>query len=54
MIDDALTEHAANLACLASPRTPEDVETLSELMRKLVNGPLGGRGDDGARWNPEK
>ncbi|NJP94115.1 MarR family transcriptional regulator [Nonomuraea sp. FMUSA5-5] len=49
LIDDALTEHAANLARLAAPLTPEDVETLSELMRKLVNGPLGNPGNDGAR-----
>ena len=48
IVDDALTEHAANLARLASPLTREDMDTLTVLMRKLVSGPLGNRGDDGA------
>ncbi|MEV4169292.1 MarR family transcriptional regulator [Nonomuraea sp. NPDC049709] len=48
IVDDALTEHAANLARLASPLTREDMDTLTVLMRKLVSGPLGNRGDAGA------
>ncbi|MEV0619766.1 MarR family transcriptional regulator [Nonomuraea sp. NPDC050404] len=43
IIDDALTEHAANLARLASPLTPDDMDTLAALMRKLAGGPLGDR-----------
>ncbi|MFG6195926.1 MarR family winged helix-turn-helix transcriptional regulator [Nonomuraea sp. JJY05] len=40
-IDETLTEHAANLAHLASPLTPEDTETLAAILRKLLDGPLG-------------
>ncbi|WP_063765202.1 MarR family winged helix-turn-helix transcriptional regulator [Nonomuraea candida] len=50
VIDDALTEHAANLARLASPLTSEEMETLAALMRKLAGGPLGNPGDAGAQW----
>ncbi|MEV0379257.1 MarR family transcriptional regulator [Nonomuraea sp. NPDC050643] len=48
IVDDALTEHAANLARLAAPLTREDVDTLSSIMRKLMDGPLGDRGGGGA------
>ncbi|MFI6736030.1 MarR family winged helix-turn-helix transcriptional regulator [Nonomuraea sp. NPDC050451] len=41
IIDETLTEHAANLARLASPLTPEDAETLAAILRKLLEGPLG-------------
>ncbi|MFI9839812.1 MarR family winged helix-turn-helix transcriptional regulator [Nonomuraea sp. NPDC051941] len=41
IIDETLTEHAANLADLASPLTPEDTETLAAILRKLLDGPLG-------------
>ncbi|MGW4959490.1 MarR family winged helix-turn-helix transcriptional regulator [Nonomuraea sp. NPDC004186] len=40
-IDETLTEHAANLARLASPLTSEDTETLAAILRKLLDGPLG-------------
>jgi DNA-binding MarR family transcriptional regulator len=45
VIDETLTEHAANLARLASPLTPEDLKTLAGILRKLLDGPLGDRGD---------
>ncbi|MFG1704946.1 MarR family winged helix-turn-helix transcriptional regulator [Nonomuraea sp. M3C6] len=38
IIDDTLTEHAANMARLASPVTPEEAETLAEILRKLLDG----------------
>ncbi|MEV1167250.1 MarR family transcriptional regulator [Nonomuraea sp. NPDC049784] len=41
IIDETLTEHAANLARLASPLTSEDTETLATILRKLLDGPLG-------------
>ncbi|MET7327290.1 MarR family transcriptional regulator [Nonomuraea sp. NPDC005650] len=41
VIDETLTEHAANLARLASPLTPEDTEALAAILRKLLEGPLG-------------
>ncbi|MEV5892972.1 MarR family winged helix-turn-helix transcriptional regulator [Nonomuraea fuscirosea] len=46
VIDDTLTEHAANLARLAAPLSRDDMETLAGLIRKLADGPLGER-DDG-------
>ncbi|WP_433435678.1 MarR family winged helix-turn-helix transcriptional regulator [Nonomuraea sp. CA-141351] len=44
IIDETLTEHAANLARLASPLTSEDTETLATILRKLLDGPLGNPG----------
>ncbi|MFI7129053.1 MarR family winged helix-turn-helix transcriptional regulator [Nonomuraea sp. NPDC050153] len=41
VIDETLTEHAANLARLAAPLTPEDTEALAAILRKLLDGPLG-------------
>lgn len=54
IIDDAMTEHAANLARLISPLTSDDMANLAALMRKLADGPLGDRGNDGAQWAGEK
>ncbi|NUR84087.1 MAG: MarR family transcriptional regulator, partial [Nonomuraea sp.] len=36
VIDETLTEHAANLTRLAAPLTPQDTETLAEILRKLL------------------
>ncbi|MFI7702996.1 MarR family winged helix-turn-helix transcriptional regulator [Nonomuraea sp. NPDC049480] len=45
VVDESLTEHAANLARLAAPLTSEDAETLAGILRKLLDGPLGNPGD---------
>ncbi|MEU8358589.1 MarR family transcriptional regulator [Nonomuraea sp. NPDC048882] len=37
VIDDTLTEHAANLARLAAPLGREEMETLAGLLRKLAD-----------------
>jgi len=37
VIDETLTEHAANLARLAAPLTPRDAEALAEILRKLLD-----------------
>ncbi|RVX45627.1 DNA-binding MarR family transcriptional regulator [Nonomuraea polychroma] len=44
VVDEALTEHAANLARLATPLSPEDAATLAATLRKLLDGPLGNPG----------
>ncbi|MFC4118703.1 MarR family winged helix-turn-helix transcriptional regulator [Nonomuraea zeae] len=49
IIDETLTEHAANLARLAAPLGPEDAETLAGILRRLLDGPLGGSSGDGGR-----
>ncbi|MEV0309101.1 MarR family winged helix-turn-helix transcriptional regulator [Nonomuraea fuscirosea] len=46
VIDDTLTEHAADLARLAAPLGRDEMETLAGLLRKPADGPLGER-DDG-------
>jgi DNA-binding MarR family transcriptional regulator len=51
VIDAALTEHAANLARLASHLTPEDATTLSRILRTMLDALT--RPPDGpalARW----
>ncbi|MEO3874431.1 MarR family transcriptional regulator [Nonomuraea sp. B12E4] len=49
IIDETLTEHAANLALLASPLTAEDARALAEILGKLLDGPLGSSEDAGTR-----
>ncbi|MGI5285591.1 MarR family winged helix-turn-helix transcriptional regulator [Nonomuraea polychroma] len=44
VVDEALTEHAANLARLAAPLSSEDAAMLAATLRKLLGGPLGNPG----------
>jgi DNA-binding MarR family transcriptional regulator len=44
VVDEALTEHAANLARLAAPLSSEDAAMLAATLRKLLDGPLGNSG----------
>ncbi|MBF8187597.1 MarR family transcriptional regulator [Nonomuraea sp. K274] len=37
IVDEVLTEHAANLARLVAPLTAEDTETLASILRKLLS-----------------
>jgi DNA-binding MarR family transcriptional regulator len=48
VVDESLTEHADNLARLATPLGPEDAETLAAILRKLLDGPLGNPEERGA------